>query len=256
MAGSACRDHQARTHREATNLASRLHTYGNPPTPGIRAALPQRSFVRPTRTSFPDGTYEETVYEGLDAVRRRDRLGRWSHTFYDSARRVAATRDAAGRTVRQEWCDCGSLDRLVDPSGNATAWEYDVQGRVTKETRANGSFRTTVYEATTSRLKKTVDAKLQEKHYTYGRDDAVANISYVNAEHPTPGVTYSYIDPATGAPDAHGRVRQVTDGTGTTVYAYHPFGQLGAGQVTLSAPGRRGCTQYAKCRVAEYAAGP
>jgi hypothetical protein len=47
------------------------------------------------RTSLPDGTYEETVYEGLDPVRSRDRSGRWSHTFYDAARRVAATRDAA-----------------------------------------------------------------------------------------------------------------------------------------------------------------
>jgi YD repeat-containing protein len=150
---------------------------------------------RPMRMTYPDGTYDETVYEGLDPVRRRDRLGRWSHTFYDSSRRVAATRDAAGRTVRQEWCDCGSLDKLINPNGNATTWEYDVQGRMIKETRANGSFKTTVYETTTSRLKKTIDPKLQEKHYTYGRDDKLLSVTHTNAEHPTPGVTYDYESP-------------------------------------------------------------
>ena len=45
-------------------------------------------------------------------------------------------------------------------------------------------------------------------HSTYGRDDKLLSITYVNAEHPTPNVTFSYIDPATGAPDAHGRLRQ------------------------------------------------
>ena len=188
-------------------------------------------FDRPSKTTHPDGTYEETQYDRLDAARRRDRLGRWTQTFYDALRRVASTRDPAGRTTAQQWCNCGSLDKLIDGNGNATTWEHDLQGRVTKETRANGSFKTMVYETTTSRLKKKVDAKLQETQYVYALDDKLLSTTYVNAEHPTPNVTLSYIDPATGVSDAHGRLRQVVDGTGTTTYAYNPFGQLGAGQL-------------------------
>jgi len=138
-------------------------------------------FDRSTKTTYPDGTYEETQYERLDAARRRDRMGRWTHMFYDPLRRVAATRDPAGRTTTQVWCDCGSLDKLIDPNGNTTQWEYDLQGRVTKEIRANGSFKTFVYETTTSRLKKKIDAKLQEIQYGYGLDDKLLSTTYVRA---------------------------------------------------------------------------
>jgi RHS repeat-associated protein len=188
-------------------------------------------FDRPTRTTYPDGTYDETQYDRLDAARRRDRLGRWTQTLYDPLRRVVSTRDPAGRTTTQEWCTCGSLEKLVDPNGNTTTWDHDVQGRVTKETRANATFKTMVYETTTSRLKKTIDAKLEEIQYAYSIDDKLLSKTYVNAEHPTPNVSLSYADPATGFLDAHGRLRQMVDGTGTTIYSYVPFGQLGAGQL-------------------------
>jgi YD repeat-containing protein len=75
---------------------------------------------RPTRTTYPDGTYEEIVYNRFDPERRRDRLGRWTYTFYDALRRVTATRDPAGRTTSQVWCSCGALDKIIDANGNAT----------------------------------------------------------------------------------------------------------------------------------------
>ena len=80
---------------------------------------------RPTKTTYPDGTLEETHYNRLDPVRRRDRLGRWTHTFYDALRRVVSTRDPAGPDETQDWCICGSLDKLIDANGNATTWERD-----------------------------------------------------------------------------------------------------------------------------------
>lgn len=48
---------------------------------------------------------------------------------------MTATRDALGRTVRQEWCRCGALDALVDANGQRTPWERDLQSRVTKDPR-------------------------------------------------------------------------------------------------------------------------
>jgi YD repeat-containing protein len=61
---------------------------------------------RVTRTTYPDGTYEEATYNRLDPARRRDRLGRYTHFFYDAARRLTSTRDPLGRTVTQDWCGC------------------------------------------------------------------------------------------------------------------------------------------------------
>jgi RHS repeat-associated protein len=191
-------------------------------------------FDRQIRVTYPDNTYEATVYERLDPVARRDRLGRWTHTFYDALRHPFATRDPEGRVVTQQWCSCGSLDKLVDASGNTTTWTRDLQNRVRFETRANGSAKEFTYETTTSRLKQVKDAKLQETHYTYGLDDKPLLTSYVNPAPLTPSVSLSYTDPATNAPDAHGRLRQIVDGTGPTTYAFHPItasASLGAGQL-------------------------
>lgn len=189
---------------------------------------------RQTRTTYPDGTYEETVYDRLSPVRRRDRLGRWTHTFYDALRRVVSTRDPEGRMVRQEWCTCGDMEKLIDPNGNSTRWEMDLQGRTVREVRVDGSAKEFTYEAKSGRLQKVKDAKGQETHSTYSLDDKSIQTTYVNAEHPTPNVTWGYTDPVASAPDAHGRLRSMTDGTGTTAYAFHPITGTpgpGAGQL-------------------------
>src|SRR5262249_25216627 len=68
---------------------------------------------RPTRVTYPDGTYEETTYTRLDATDQRDRLGRWTHFFYDAPRRLVLTSDPMNRTIRQQWCVCGVLDKLI-----------------------------------------------------------------------------------------------------------------------------------------------
>lgn len=188
---------------------------------------------RVVKLSYPDGTTEETVYNRLDAERRKDRLGRWSQTFYDALRRPLATRDPLGRTTTQQWCSCGSLDKLVDANGNATAWQRDVQGRVSKEVRADGSFKSLVYEATTSRLKQMTDAKGQGMVYGYDLDDKLVSLAHQAAVVPTPDVMFSYRtggsagQPLTGTPEAYGRLVSMTDGTGTTLYSYHPAGVLG-----------------------------
>ena len=84
---------------------------------------------RQRKATFPDGTYEEAVYNRLDLEKRRDRLGRWSETFYDALQRPVAMRDPLGRTTTQQWCTCGSLDKTIDSNGNATTWARDLQGR-------------------------------------------------------------------------------------------------------------------------------
>jgi RHS repeat-associated protein len=182
---------------------------------------------RLTKATYPDTTYEETVYNKLDAEKRRDRLGRWTHVFHDALRRPVATRDAAGRTTTIQWCSCGRMDRLVDPNGNATTWEYDAAGRVSREVRADTSAREYTYETTTSRLKKVKDAKLQEIQYTYLLDNRLQQVSYPTAQIATPTVGYTY-------DAAFPRVATMADGTGSTGFTYHPIGStppLGAGRL-------------------------
>ncbi len=191
---------------------------------------------RPTTVTYPDGTYEQTIYNRLDAEQRRDRLGRWSRTFYDALRRVVALRDPAGRTTTYVWCNCGSLEAIRDGNGNTTTWQQDAQGRVTQETRADATFKTFVYENTTSRLKSVTDARNQTKTYGYAIDNRLTSTTYSVAA--TPNVTFSYMDPDNpSVPDPYGRLRLMTGGTGTTRYDYKPVATLGAGNLsTIDGP--------------------
>lgn len=189
------------------------------------------SMGRPVKVTYPDGTYEETAYHRLDAVAFRDRLGRWSSTTFDPLRRPVATTDPMGNTLVQRWCDCGSLERLVDARGNVTTWERDLQGRVTRETWANGKFKSFVYESASSRLSAVTDPMNQTTAYEYDLDDNVVMITYLGAQVETPNVTFSYRlggQPLSGAPDPYGRLTRRVDGIGTTNYTYHPTGILGA----------------------------
>jgi len=182
---------------------------------------------RQTKVTYPDGTYEETVYNRLDPEKGRDRLGRWSETFYDALRRAVATRDPLGRTTTQRWCNCGSLDKVIDANNNATTWERDLQGRVTREIRPDTSAWEYTYENTTSRLKQRKDPKNQLAGYEYFLDNNLKQVTYTNAIVTTPNVSFTY--------DAvYNRPATMIDGTGTTTYTYNPITtspSLGAGEL-------------------------
>jgi RHS repeat-associated protein len=179
---------------------------------------------RPTRVTYPDNTYEETTYERLDPVGHRDRLGRVSQTRYDPLRRPISMRDPLGRTITQQWCTCGSLDKLVDAKGNATTWTRDLLGRVEIEKRADDRTWEYLYETMSGRLKQRKDGKLQLTNYEYFLDDTLKQVSYAAVAIPTPTVSYSY-------DLVYEQLLTRTDGAGLTNYAYHPPLTLGAGQL-------------------------
>jgi RHS repeat-associated protein len=186
---------------------------------------------RPTQTTYPDTTHEDITYDKLDAVTRRDREGKITRTFYDALRRIVTIRDPLGRTVTQQWCGCGSLDKLIDAKGQTTTWERDVQGRMTREVRADGTTDTDyVYETTTSRLKTVTDPKGQVTTYIYANDDRVLQMAFTNETITTSDVSFTY-------DSNYPRLSTMVDGTGTTTYTYRSPGTPGAGQVaTVDGP--------------------
>jgi len=207
------------------DAVGRLYTVTNPDN--YTTTTDYDAFDRPTIVTFPDGTTEVTSYDRLDVVMRRDRLGRVTRIFYDAMRHVTTTRDPLGRTVVQEWCPCGTLDAFVDANGNRTRWELDLQGRMTKEIRADGSEILYSYDATTPRLHSRTDAKQQLSTYTYFADDQVQSIAFSNEEISTSDISYTY--------DAtYGRLASMIDGTGTTTYAYHPVSPQTLGAMKLA----------------------
>ena len=122
--------------------------------------------------------------------------------------------DPLSRITRLEYCDCGVLSAVIDPLGRRTQWDYDLQGRVTAKTFADGSRTHFTYENTTSRLKSVRDEQAQTKSFDYDIADNVARISTSVALHPAPSVRFIY-DPN------YNRLVARQDGIGTTTYSYY-----------------------------------
>lgn len=53
---------------------------------GVVLTYTHDALDRPVKTTYPDGTYEQTIYNKLDAEWQRDRAGRWTRIRHDAQR--------------------------------------------------------------------------------------------------------------------------------------------------------------------------
>jgi RHS repeat-associated protein len=176
---------------------------------------------RLTSRTYPDATTETFTYSRLDVVQAKDRLGRISRHFYDGYGRRIATRDPAGRTISQVWCECGSMEALIDGKGQRTSWDRDVQGRVTREIRADGTTDTLYTYDLTGRLKTITDPMDQVTTFSYNNDDSLASTGFTNETIATPDISHTY-------ETYYPRPATMVDGNGTTTYTYKAAGTNGA----------------------------
>ena len=192
---------------------------------------------RPTLVTYPDFTKEQFSYQRpdgrkiLDLTHYKDRENRWTLFGYDALRQRVTTIDPLNRTTRYHWCYCGALQDLYDGEGNHTHWDYDIGGRLLRKTYADGRQDKHTYDLA-GRLDTITDAKAQVKTHTYYQDSQLAGITYTNSQKPTANVGFTY-DPI------YGRLSQMTDGTGSTGYTYHPVdgSTFGAGNLhTIDGP--------------------
>ncbi|MEW6730797.1 MAG: RHS repeat-associated core domain-containing protein [Acidobacteriota bacterium] len=187
---------------------------------------------RVVKVTYPDNTFEQISYVRLsdskmilDPTQITNRLGHTVRKLYDGLRRVTSITDPLQRTTTLNYCNCGGLSQMIDALGQRTTWNRDLQGRVTSKVLDNSQQTTTyVYESTTSRLKQMTDAKNQTTNYEYFKNGNLKQVSYTNAQIATPTVSYTY-------DTNYNRLVSMQDGTGTTIYTYHPITvppQLGA----------------------------
>ena len=116
------------------------------------------------------------------------------------------------------------MEALVDANGNRTRWERDVQGRVTREIRADNLTDTVFTYDSGGHLKTITDARAQVTTHTYNLDDSLSGTAYTNEQIDTPNVSYTY-------DMYYPRLVAMADGIGTTAYTFKTAGSNGAGQV-------------------------
>ena len=220
--------------RFSYDVVGRMRTFTD--SEGYALTFDYDSLDRLVKVAHPDGTYEQTIFSRLDPQWRRDRLGRWTYFLYDSARRLSAVQDPAGRLTQYDWCTCGALHSIIDGNGHTTTFVRDAQSRLTAKIFDDGSQTTYFYEPGSSRLQRVTEANGQTEDYTYYEDDTLKDIAFGSgAGLPVPAaapkVTFDY--DAKYRRVAHVSVAR-TGGNEVTTYAYYPIqvpAALGAGRL-------------------------
>jgi RHS repeat-associated protein len=155
---------------------------------GYQLSFDYDSADRPILISYPDGTSEQTIYDKLDAIFAKDRLGRWSQSGFDSLDKRDFDIDPLGRRIEYKWCHCGSLSKLTDPAGNVTTWHHDLQGRQIEKVFANQTTVNYAYEPGAGRMLSRTDALKQTTNYFINPDGVPVGIGYQNTVNPTSAV--------------------------------------------------------------------
>ncbi|GHT96232.1 hypothetical protein AGMMS49545_20690 [Betaproteobacteria bacterium] len=174
---------------------------------------------RRIKTTYPDGTTTERVWDKLDLARTKDRNGKLTDYRYDAAGRLIEVKDAL-RTIRHAYDAAGRPIRLTDGNGHAVIWTRDVQGRMIARTEADGAKTTIEYDRAGRPVKRT-DPLGQTRVFHYAKDNALNRVSYLNAIHATSEIRLEW-------DNDYPRLKAMTDDMGTTRYRYGATGEPGA----------------------------
>lgn len=194
---------------------------------------------RLVKTTYPDGTTEETGYFAVTADTFTDRLGRVTWTELDGNGQPLMVIDPTGRIAQYRWCACGSLRSYTDAEGRTTQWKRDLEWRVTVKVYPDESKDSFTFEPESGRPATLTRANDQggtepTETYTYFVDGQLASIDYADPD--TLDVSYSYHP-------VHGRlftaIQAASPTPKTTTFNYNPVdgSTLGADQLnTVDGP--------------------
>jgi RHS repeat-associated protein len=105
-----------------------IHTWQN--ELGLSTTYTWDKLNRLTSQSDQQG-YITNIYNRLDLVSTRDKVGNWTSYGYDPLERLLATTNANNGVTTFGWCDCGALTSVMDALTNVTTFDYDYQSRLT-----------------------------------------------------------------------------------------------------------------------------
>lgn len=222
-------------------------TRGNPSA--MIAEFEPDAANRVRKVTDSTGYSVERLYDGLDRITqilypggRTEMIDYgqklFPESFTDSANRVWKYKYnpnqqlvgilAAGELTRIQWCACGALGSVTDPSGATTEWQYDIQGRLLSKQYPDGATWKFKYTSLAGRLESTTKPDLSTITFEYDADDALTKVDYSDVG--TADLNYKY-DPvfprltdawlgtsATPGPDAHH-------------FEYHPYATDGPNPV-------------------------
>ncbi len=88
-------------------------------------------------TKYPDGSYTSNVWDKLDLVGVKDRMGFWTRYKFNLVRQLTAVTNANGAVTEYAYCGCGSPTQVKAWNGGTaltTTFDYNLAGQLTTAT--------------------------------------------------------------------------------------------------------------------------
>ncbi|MFA5982408.1 MAG: DUF6531 domain-containing protein [Methylococcaceae bacterium] len=140
---------------------------------------------------------------------------------YDALDRLQQAQDAAGGVSAYGYDGLDQLTQVATPNGAYTQYSVDALGNHTAEAGPDrGNVQASYDEA--GNLKSLTDARGITVNYTYDALNRLLTVTYPNAGE---DISYHY-DTASGCSNGLGRLCQVSDASGSTLFSYDQRGNL------------------------------
>jgi RHS repeat-associated protein len=168
-----------------------------------------------TASTNPLG-YQATAVFDADGnkLSTTDANGQKTTLSYDAADRLVKTTQPNGTFSTTAYNPDGTVSATTNGAGKVTSLSYDAQGRMTSKTDPDGHVTRYALDAAGDLVTLTNPAG-QTSTYSYDADNEPTAVKYSTASTPSvSALTYN----------ADGQRVSMTDGTGTTTWAYDPFG--------------------------------
>jgi RHS repeat-associated protein len=172
---------------------------------------------RQTHTLFPDSTTHLQSYDDANnLISRTDQAGLTTYYSYDQANQILSVTDPLSHTTSYNYDLVGNLISVTDARSNTTHFAYDAVSRPISETLPLGQTALSSYDAVGNLLSQT-DFNGNTTTSSYDVLNRLILITPdISLSEPTIGFSYT----------PTGQRASMTDGTGTTTYAYDAHDQL------------------------------
>ncbi|MBW7474555.1 hypothetical protein K0T92_07340 [Paenibacillus oenotherae] len=221
-------------------------------------------FSRPTRTTYPDLSYDEMIYddvaqtkkaidaEGNAIIESYDKLGQvlsqsevidgvtslLTSYSYNAAGQVLTATDSKGQITRNGYDFLGRLKEVISANNETTQYRYNALGLITQTIFPDQKIKQNEYDGMGRRI-KTIDANNKQEKYVYDKNGNLDRLvdkkgtefyySYSSKNQLLTKNVRGYSgETITFQYDAAGRRKSMEDETGLTEYVYSP----NAGELT------------------------
>jgi len=181
---------------------------------GVSVTFAYDKLGRLISKTYPDSGVERFGYSERGVVAWTNQLNFVSRSLYDQAGRKTSETNANSEVIQFKLDAQGNLTNLIDGKTQKTYWRYDVNGRLTnKIDNAGASILRYAYDPSGFLTSRWSTAK----GTTYYTNDSMGRVTYVNYPAST-DIQYSY--------DAAGKMTNMVDAAGTTVFSFNTNGLL------------------------------